>query len=95
MPQCSLSVWIVPGEQSVAGLVNHGCHARAKGSGPSTSANQPPNVQLVQRFNPVLTMNHVTLPHAVDLVVIAVMLRGAEVYLCHGDEYMLFKQKKE
>lgn len=93
--RCPRSVWIVPDDHCVAGMVNDGRHVGVDGAGAGSSQSRPANVQLVQRFNPVLNMNHVTLPNAVELVAIADIPRGAEVYLCYGEEYVLFGRDKK
>lgn len=47
-------------------------------------------MEMVQRFNPALSMNDVVLPHAVDLVATNVKPVGAEGYLFYGEEYVCF-----
>lgn len=82
--RCSRSEWIVPDERCLAGLVKDGRHVNAKGAIPRTSPDRTSNVEVVQRFNPVLSINHVTLPHAFDLVASAIITRRAEIYLYYG-----------
>lgn len=92
VPSCSRPVWVVPAAYCAAGFVND---PRYVSTGVCEQVpmgkKRRQNVEMVQRWDPVMAANHVTLPHALFLVATVVIKAGAEVFYDYGGEYEQFQ----
>lgn len=90
--ECTRAVWIVPARYCLAGLVNDNrdVSKNVQKNGQRRRVPRASNVTMEQRWNPVITSRHVTLPCAIEMVATRAIRAGAEFFFDYGKEYALF-----